>query len=1014
MTSESLHGPYDHHGCATEATVAFRVTNICTLDHRHRLAELRSGNAAPVHYGYDSENRHSVVSNTAFRATYAYTSDGRTNGLSVSRTRLTGLSNALRACVETEADGATTRVTTSFDPVAKVSTDTLERTGMATTRRKRMFGREIEATDADGVTRYNYFDPYGRVYLTREFTGERFHWRTLAMRNDVGDVYASARFIGGTPHWNNVARFNGFDSRGNLVASTNEMGYVTHSLFDSAGRLAVRFGAVHPVGYGYDATGRLKSLFTTRSGATWDVTQWNYDPATGLATNKVYADGSVLAHGWTSDGLPERTTWARGAWRHVAYNDRRLPAAVSYSDPGTPGHELSYDAFGRLVAVADAAGRRHGYAYGASTASPTNETAAADAATNAIARILDANGRPVSATLRVNGAPRGGVWHAYADSGRLAQVAATNAQGRGLVAAYTNFSGRSFGHSVELPSGAVFTRTLARDAYRPNRVTSIVHAFDGVEVSRYAHTFDALDRLAARNADAFGYNARSEVVSATVASNEYAYAYDHIGNHTTSSVNSATTAYTANALNQYTSLSNLVQSCNPVHDLDGNLLANGVWSYTWDCENRLVTASSNNVCVVSNAYDYLSRRVLKATPEAVHAFVYDGWNLIHETVTAGNGDVSEIQYFWGPDLSGTLQGAGGIGGLLAVSINGQFYLPCVDNNGNITAYIDEQGVAVAEYTYDAFGGTIEKSGAMADAFAHRFSTKYYDAEIGLYYYGYRFYSTALHRWLNRDPLGEDGGINLYAFCGNDGVNLWDVLGEKSWENGDPLNISMRGAKAGVGFDGSGIIDHRADKSFASRDIESVKRYIIDYFDRNNDNKLDKRDCIPFKLNVTGYSWGAWSLLELMHEFSQTYDGMFEVRMGLIDPVGTLRKKCTKKHLRGICDCPAQGNQYAVTRKPKNVVYGENYYQTLGGAGTVFSSKFVGSSVNGMDVDKCLNGEIDYVINMEDILSARSRSTPEPQPTFRKVALTSRDAHVAIMYSSYAFYLSEMIFQGAGQ
>jgi RHS repeat-associated protein len=696
----------------------------------------------------------------------------------VSRTRLTGLSNALRACVETEADGATTRVATSFDPVAKVSTDTLERTGMATTTRKRMFGREIEATDADGVTRYNYFDPYGRVYLTREFTGERFHWRTLAMRNDVGDVYASARFIGGTPHWNNVARFNGFDSRGNLVASTNEMGYVTHSLFDSAGRLAVRFGAVHPVGYGYDATGRLKSLFTTRNGATWDVTQWNYDPATGLVTNKVYADGSVLAHGWTPDGLPERTTWARGAWRHVAYNDRRLPAAVSYSDPGTPGHELSYDAFGRLVAVADAAGRRHGYAYGVPAASPTNETAAADSATNAIARILDANSRPVSTTLRINDAPRGGVWHAYADSGRLAQVAATNAQGRGLVAAYTNFAGWPVGHSVELPSGAVFTRTLARDAYRPNRVTSIVHAFDGVEISRYTHTFDALDRLSARNADTFGYNVRSEVVSATVASNEYAYAYDHIGNHTTASVNSATTTFEANALNQYTSFSNLVQSCNPVYDADGNMLTNGVWSYTWDCENRLVTACSNNVCVVSNAHDYLSRRVLKATPEAVHAFVYDGWNLIHETVTAGNGDVSEIQYFWGPGLSGTLQGAGGVGGLLAVSINGQFYLPCVDNNGNIAAYVGESGSIVAEYVYDAYGGTIAASGSMSDTFRHRFSTKYYDAETGLYYYGCRFYDPVLHRWLNRDPIQEKGGANLYAFCGNNGINIIDLLGKQ--------------------------------------------------------------------------------------------------------------------------------------------------------------------------------------------------------------------------------------------
>jgi RHS repeat-associated protein len=123
-----------------------------------------------------------------------------------------------------------------------------------------------------------------------------------------------------------------------------------------------------------------------------------------------------------------------------------------------------------------------------------------------------------------------------------------------------------------------------------------------------------------------------------------------------------------------------------------------------------------------------------------------------------------------------MQGAGGVGGLLAVSLNGAWYFPLFDANGNITAYVNEQGVIVAEYTYDAFGGIIAQSGSMADAFRHRFSTKYYDTETGLYYYGYRFYDPAMHRWLNRDPIEEKGGLNLYAFCGNDGVNGWDLLG----------------------------------------------------------------------------------------------------------------------------------------------------------------------------------------------------------------------------------------------
>jgi RHS repeat-associated protein len=75
---------------------------------------------------------------------------------------------------------------------------------------------------------------------------------------------------------------------------------------------------------------------------------------------------------------------------------------------------------------------------------------------------------------------------------------------------------------------------------------------------------------------------------------------------------------------------------------------------------------------------------------------------------------------------------------------------------------------------------------MSDAFPHRFSTKYFDSETGLYYYGYRFYDPGLHRWLNRDPVDENGGENLYAFCKNSPYNLFDILGrEPDKTDGDP-------------------------------------------------------------------------------------------------------------------------------------------------------------------------------------------------------------------------------------
>ena len=65
---------------------------------------------------------------------------------------------------------------------------------------------------------------------------------------------------------------------------------------------------------------------------------------------------------------------------------------------------------------------------------------------------------------------------------------------------------------------------------------------------------------------------------------------------------------------------------------------------------------------------------------------------------------------------------------------------------------------------------------MADVFSIRYSTKYFDPETGFYYYGYRFYSPELMRWITRDLIGEDGGVNLYAMCGNDSVSFFDALG----------------------------------------------------------------------------------------------------------------------------------------------------------------------------------------------------------------------------------------------
>jgi RHS repeat-associated protein len=84
--------------------------------------------------------------------------------------------------------------------------------------------------------------------------------------------------------------------------------------------------------------------------------------------------------------------------------------------------------------------------------------------------------------------------------------------------------------------------------------------------------------------------------------------------------------------------------------------------------------------------------------------------------------------------------------------------------------------SVAKYIYDPFGNILSKAGPLADANTYRFSSKDYHANSGLYYYGYRFYDPNLQRWLNRDPIEEEGAFNLFNFVVNSPLNWVDPFG----------------------------------------------------------------------------------------------------------------------------------------------------------------------------------------------------------------------------------------------
>ena len=135
-----------------------------------------------------------------------------------------------------------------------------------------------------------------------------------------------------------------------------------------------------------------------------------------------------------------------------------------------------------------------------------------------------------------------------------------------------------------------------------------------------------------------------------------------------------------------------------------------------------------------------------------------------------------------------------------------------DANGNVTEVLKKNpgnsaGSLAARYEYDPFGNTIRSTGTYADANPFRFSTKYFDTETTLYYYGFRYYDPTTGRWLSRDPIGEVGGFNLFAMVQNDPINWNDYLGmcpksenaqnlANDIKNGNPNPIIDEAVKAG--------------------------------------------------------------------------------------------------------------------------------------------------------------------------------------------------------------------------
>ncbi len=441
------------------------------------------------------------------------------------RTRLTGLGAS-------GPHGTLAAETVAVDRRGNATVSRLWRNGAVSVRETAVPGssvtelavsvRGLAATNASpsgAVVSYDY-DALGRPVAQFDGRGNRTSYA----------YDARGRIVSATDAAGNVTKF-GYDARGRRTSVTDPLGNAVTTAYDPEGRVLSVRGAACPVDWGYDEWGDRVSMATYRDGslAAGDVTRWLRDAATGLVTD------------------------ARGIVTDYAYDAAGDLAQVSHSD-GTPSAAFARDRAGRLVAAVTDGVSTNLLAYDAFGA-VTNETQNGVA----IERTYDGCGRLASMN---------GVAYGYDALGRLASVEAD-----GLSFMWLRVPG------TDLPAGYVcgdFRRTVA---YEPKRdlVAAVTNAFGDAVISSFGYGNDAAGRRImigrggsafgdlAGSADSYGYNARSEVVTALRekdGSEVYGFledfAYDPIGNRTESAVYDENgvryaSAYESNVRNQYVS-----------------------------------------------------------------------------------------------------------------------------------------------------------------------------------------------------------------------------------------------------------------------------------------------------------------------------------------------------------------------------------------------------------------------------------------------------------------------------
>jgi RHS repeat-associated protein len=637
-------------------------------------------------------------------------------------------------------------------------------------------GQVLTATDPTGkVTQYTYHstkevmltrvDDFGRLNLSQSFGYDsvgNLNSVTDPNNNQTATIYDAMRRVQQVtaPASLGVVKYV-YDPDGHVLTTTVDPGTSPHlnlatqtTWTPSFKKFTETDPSSNKTTYSYDALDRLQ----TTTDAAQRVTTYGYDVLSRLntVTNAAIQATPLVSRTYTANGQLYTLTDANGHVTIYSYDGFDRLSTVTYADGSTETY--GYDLNGNVLTRKTRSGNTIGFTY-----DPLNRIGTkTPQAELAVTYVYDLAGR-LGSVSDISGS----FIYGYDTAGRNNSVTRPDSK-------VVSYQYDAAGNRIRLTWPDTYFVTYVYDAL--NRMTDVKESGTTL-LAHYGY-----DLASRRNAlaygngasVAYGYFANSDLQTLTQSfvGSSIAFTHDYNGVHQRKSVTvsdasflyrpptAASVSYTPNLINAYSN----VAGASFAYDGNANLTSDGAFTYVYDTENRLLSATRGGH-VNTYAYDALGRRAQKNVDGVVTNYLSEGSREIAEYDGSGSLVTRTV---YGPSIDEPVA---------SVSAAGKFYYH-QDALGSVIATTNGSGALSASYSYGAYG---ESANVIAGG--PRYTGRRFDPETGLYYYRARYYSPTLGRFLQTDPIGYQGGINLYAYVGNDALNSTDPSGNVVYVGG---------------------------------------------------------------------------------------------------------------------------------------------------------------------------------------------------------------------------------------